>query len=295
MLEFFNFRNPIYNESRYKIDPMSPSIAFIGGGNMATSLIGGLLSSTKADQILVAEPDADKRSELQQQFGIQTTADNTEAIGCDIVVLAVKPQLLQNVCRQLAGSIGQSQSLFISIAAGVRSTDINRWLGGDNAIVRCMPNTPALVQTGATALLANENVSESQKTLAENILQSVGITLWVKNENEIDAVTALSGSGPAYFFLLMEAMQKTGEELGLDKSTAQKLTLQTALGAARMASESELDTASLRARVTSRGGTTEQAIISFETAGFHSMVKQALTAACKQSETLADELGKDDS
>jgi len=262
---------------------------------MASSLIGGLLSSTQADQILVAEPDANKRSELEQQFGVQTTADNAKTLGCDIVLLAVKPQLLQNVCRQLADSIGENQPLFISIAAGVRSSDINRWLGGDNAIVRCMPNTPALVQTGATALLANENVSESQKSLAENILQSVGMTLWVKNENEIDAVTALSGSGPAYFFLLMEAMQKTGEELGLDKSTAQKLTLQTALGAARMASESELDAASLRARVTSKGGTTEQAIISFETAGFHSMVKQALTAACKQSKTLADKLGKDDS
>ncbi len=262
---------------------------------MATSLIGGLLSSTKPDQILVAEPDANKCDELQQQFGIQTTADNAKTPGYDIVVLAVKPQLLQNVCRQLAGSIGENRPLFISIAAGVRSTDINRWLGGDNAIVRCMPNTPALVQTGATALLANENVSASQKSLAENVLQSVGITLWLKNENEIDAVTALSGSGPAYFFLLMEAMQKTGEELGLDKLTAQKLTLQTALGAARMASESELDTASLRAKVTSKGGTTEQAIISFETAGFHQMVKQALTAACKQSKVLADELGKDDS
>ena len=262
---------------------------------MATSLIGGLLSSTKPDQILVAEPDVSKCSELQKQFGVKTTHDNAETVGCDVVVLAVKPQLLQNICRPLAILTTTHQPLFISIAAGVRSTDINRWLGGDKAIVRCMPNTPALLRAGATALLANENVSESQKALAESILQSVGITLWVKNENELDAVTALSGSGPAYFFLLMEAMQKAGEDLGLDTITAEKLTLQTALGAARMANESEIDAAGLRARVTSKGGTTEQAINSFEKAGFHQMVKQALTAACKQSETLANELGKDDS
>ena len=274
---------------------MSPSIAFIGGGNMATSLIGGLLSSTKPDQILVAEPDANKCSELQKQFGVKTTRNNAETVGCDVIILAVKPQLLQNVCRQLADSTTKHQPLFISIAAGVRSTDINRWLGGDNAIVRCMPNTPALLQAGATALLANENVSDSQKSLAESIMQSVGITLWVKNENELDAVTAVSGSGPAYFFLLMEAMQKAGIELGLDAATAEKLTLQTALGAARMAIESDIDAASLRTKVTSKGGTTEQAINSFENSGFQQIVKEALQAACKQSEILANELGKDNS
>jgi pyrroline-5-carboxylate reductase len=275
---------------------MSTSIAFIGGGNMASSLIGGLLASaTKTDQILVAEPDEDKCNELQKQFGIKTTANNAETLGCDVVVLAVKPQLLQNVCRELSDSAGDNQPLYISIAAGVNSADINRWLGDNQAIVRCMPNTPALLQTGATALLANKNVSESQKTLAENILQSVGITLWVKSENELDAVTAVSGSGPAYFFLLMEAMQKAGTELGLDATTAEKLTLQTALGAARMANEGDVDAASLRARVTSKGGTTEQAINSFENAGFQQIVKEALLAACKRSKTLADELGKDNS
>lgn len=263
---------------------------------MASSLIGGLLSSTtKANQILVAEPDANKCSELQRQWGIKTTDNNPEALGSDVVVLAVKPQLLQNVCRELADSANENQPLFISIAAGVRSTDINRWLGGNKAIVRCMPNTPALLQAGATALLANDRVAESQKILAENILQSVGITLWVDSEKELDAVTALSGSGPAYFFLLMEAMQKAGIELGLDAATAQKLTLQTALGAARMATESDVDAATLRARVTSKGGTTEQAINSFENAGFHQIVKDALEAAANRSRTLADELGKDNS
>ena len=281
-------------DSSDEIDPMNPSIAFIGGGNMASSLIGGLLSSsTQNDQILVAELDKDKRNQLQQQFGVKTTANNPEVLGSNIVILAVKPQLLQNVCRELDSSANTNQPLFISIAAGVRCTDINRWLGGNKAVVRCMPNTPALLQAGATALLSNENVTDAQKVLAENILQSVGITLWVENEKELDAVTALSGSGPAYFFLLMEAMQKAGVDLGLNAASAQKLTMQTALGAARMAIESDVDTATLRARVTSRGGTTEQAIISFENAGFRQIVKNALQAAANRSETLANELGKD--
>lgn len=275
---------------------MSTSIAFIGGGNMASCLIGGILSSAiQIDQILVAEPDANKCDELQRLLDIKTTGNNPEALDSDVVVLAVKPQLLQIVCRELADSANENQPLFISIAAGVRSTDIDRWLGGNKAIVRCMPNTPALLQAGATALFANDKATDSQKILAENILQSVGISLWVASEKELDAVTALSGSGPAYFFLLMEAMQKAGIELGLDPTTAQKLTLQTALGAARMATEGDVDAATLRARVTSRGGTTEQAINSFENAGFHQIVKNALEAAANRSRTLADELGKDNS
>lgn len=261
---------------------------------MATSLIGGLLSSsTKTDQILVAEPDADKRRELEKQFGIQTTSDNTTTLDSDAVILAVKPQLLQSVCNELAASTSGNQPLFISIAAGVRSTDINRWLGNNRAIVRSMPNTPALVAAGATALFNNENVSEAQKMLAENILQAVGITLWVIDESKLDAVTAVSGSGPAYFFLLMEAVQEAGEDLGLDPGTAQTLTLQTALGAALMANKSDVNSAALRSQVTSKGGTTEQAINSLENAGFRHIVKQALVAAFNRSEQLADELGKD--
>lgn len=262
---------------------------------MATSLIGGLLaSSIRIDQLLVAEPDAKKCSELQKQFSIKTTTDNTKVLESDVVILAVKPQLLQSVCRNLADSPNTNQPLFISIAAGVRITDINRWLGGNKSIVRSMPNTPALLQAGATALVTNDNVSETQKMLAENILQAVGITLWVDSESKLDAVTAVSGSGPAYFFLLMEAMQQAGADLGLDPTTAHTLTLQTALGAARMANESELDSAALRTKVTSKGGTTEQAINSLENAGFRNIVKQALLAAANRSKTLADELGRDD-
>jgi pyrroline-5-carboxylate reductase len=272
---------------------MSSTIAFIGGGNMTTSLIGGLITTFSPDDILVSEPDSAKCRDLEQQFKIKTSIDNQAVLACDVIVLAVKPQLLQIVCRELANHIGTRTPLFISIAAGVRSDDIERWLGAGRAIVRCMPNTPALVQCGATALVANSRVSATQKQLAEQILQSVGIALWVEDEDQLDAVTALSGSGPAYFFLLMEAMQAAGETLGLSTATARLLTQQTALGAARMASQSETDVATLRARVTSKGGTTEQAILSFENAGFRKIVQQALAAACTQSQKLAKELGKD--
>lgn len=296
MLDFFDLERHSRPGLTSEINQMSVNIAFIGGGNMAASLVGGLLAaSTRADQILVAEPDEQRRTALQQQFAVNTTADNTTALNHAVIILAVKPQLLQQVCRQLEKAIGKQQPLFISIAAGVRNTDINRWLGGNRAIVRCMPNTPSLLQVGASALFANESVLDSQKQLAEAIMQSVGITLWVDDEKQLDAVTALSGSGPAYFFLLMEAMQAAATGLGLDSKTAEKLTLQTALGAARMAAESDTDTATLRQRVTSKGGTTEQAIRSFEQAGFQQMVSNALKAASNRSETLADELGKDQS
>jgi len=183
--------------------------------------------------------------------------------------------------------------LYVSIAAGIRSADIARWLGDDAAVVRCMPNTPALIQCSATALYANKTVTEMQKQRADEILHAVGITTWVADEDLLDVVTALSGSGPAYFFLLMEAMQKTAVRLGLDKETAASLTLQTALGAARMADESELDVEQLRARVTSKGGTTAAAIASFEHDDFYNNVNKALQAAYNRSRELADELGKD--
>jgi len=264
---------------------------------MASSLIGGLTSSGQSSNILVAEPGTEQRQRLTQQFKVQTTKDNSDSLKADVVVLAVKPQLLQTVCRELSKALEQSdhQPLFISIAAGVRSDDIDRWLGGNQAIVRCMPNTPALLQTGATGLFANPRVSASQKTLSENILQAVGITLWVNEEAELDAVTAVSGSGPAYFFLLMEAMQQAGIELGLEAETAEKLVLQTALGAALMADSSDVNAATLRARVTSKGGTTEQAIKSFQNADFEKLVLNALKAANDRSQTLAEELSKDQS
>ncbi len=275
---------------------MTTRIAFIGGGNMAASLAGGLIAAGSApSSILVAEPDDDRRTQVREQFGVTTTADNPDTLSRDVVVLAVKPQLMQKVCRQLSAHASVRQPLYVSIAAGIRTADIMRWLGHEIAVVRCMPNTPALIRCGATALYANAFVSDAQKQLAVDIMQAVGITTWVAEEELLDVVTALSGSGPAYFFLLMEAMRKSAVNLGLDSDTAGKLTLQTALGAARMADESGVDVEELRARVTSKGGTTAAAIASFEHHDFHYNVGKALQAAYHRSRELADELGKDHS
>jgi len=272
-----------------------PTIGFIGGGNMAASLIGGLINADiSATDISVAEPDEKQRQSLEKRFSINSLAENQDILSCDIIVLAVKPQLLKKVCQQLAQSAESKQlnsKLFISIAAGISSTDIDHWLNNGNSIVRCMPNTPALVQCGASGLFANKLVSEQQKQQAEKIMQAVGLVLWVANETQINAVTAVSGSGPAYFFLMMEAMQQAGEELGLSSEVAQQLVLQTALGAARMATESEHSPTELRQMVTSKGGTTEQAILSFQSAGYQKIVSQALKAANDRSISLAEELG----
>ncbi|MCK4675350.1 MAG: pyrroline-5-carboxylate reductase [Gammaproteobacteria bacterium] len=280
------------------------TIGFIGGGNMAGSLIAGLISAGfSAANITVAEPDEIRRQKLNQQFNVNTSAENNETLSCEIIILAVKPQLLKMVCQQLDSS-KVSEPLFISIAAGVKSTDINRWLNNksDNqfpgqtkghAIIRCMPNTPALLRCGISGLFANDLVTDKQKQQAEQIMQAVGIVIWVNKEEQLNAVTAVSGSGPAYFFLMMEAMQQAGEKLGLTTDIAQQLVLQTALGAARMATESDLSAAELRQKVTSKGGTTEQAILSFQSAGFQQIVLRALEAANDRSISLADELGSD--
>ncbi len=217
----------------------SITIGFIGGGNMAASLIGGLIADGVAvERILVSEPDAERRDELTRRFGIHTTADNNDiSQQCQVAVLAVKPQSMRTVCQNLILST-TAPPLLISVAAGVTLTDIDRWLGGHRAIVRAMPNTPALIQAGATGLVANRQVSELQRQHAEAILRAVGLTLWLEEESQLDAVTALSGSGPAYFFLIIELLQKSGEQLGLPAATAQLLALQTAFGASKMALES---------------------------------------------------------
>ena len=260
---------------------------------MAVSLIGGLINAgISASDITVAEPDENRRQTLEKQFSIKTTADNNATQHSEVIVLAVKPQLLKTVCQQLEIN-KDDENLFISIAAGVKSTDINRWLDSDNAIVRCMPNTPALLQCGASGLFANDFVSAEQKEQAEKVMQAVGITIWVDSEDQLNAVTAVSGSGPAYFFLMMEAMQLAGENLGLNKDISRQLVLQTALGAARMAAESESSPAELRQMVTSKGGTTEQAILSFQSADFKKIVSDALQAANDRSISLAEELGSE--
>ena len=270
-------------------------IAFIGAGNMASALIGGLIADgTAKDSIIASDPNTDQRSHLHDSYGICTVDNNAEVISdADVVVLAVKPQLLQQVCYELSSHLKDKHCLIVSIAAGIRCSTMSKWLNSDLPIVRCMPNTPAMLQVGATGLYATDNVSNEQRDQAERILRAVGITLWVNEEADIDSVTAVSGSGPAYYFLMMEAMQAAAEKLGLPAETAKLLTLQTALGAARMALESQDDPATLRQKVTSPGGTTEQAILSFEENGLRDIFEQAMTAARDRSISLSEQLDKD--
>ncbi len=273
---------------------MKSSIGFIGGGNMAASLIGGLIAAGQpAGAILVAEPDAARRAQLQNDFGVHTSDDNAQVLTQDFVVLAVKPQILHAVCEALRQAATTATCTFVSIAAGVRSASIDHWLGGGRAIVRCMPNTPALRRCGATGMFANAAVSDTARAQADAILASIGITVWVDDEHLLDAITAVSGSGPAYYFLMMEAMTEAAVALGLDTASARRLVTQTALGAAQMMAHSELDAATLRANVTSKGGTTEQAILHFELAGFRDMVQQAMQAAQRRSQELALELANE--
>jgi pyrroline-5-carboxylate reductase len=278
----------------YRQNMTDTTLAFIGGGNMAGSLIGGLIADGwNPAKITVADPDENQRERLAVRFGIATTPDNVQAVaGADIIVLAVKPQAMEAVARKLAQAIECHTVLVISIAAGIRESTLRDWLGPDTAIVRSMPNTPALVQSSATALYANKAVSAQQHDAAESILRAVGLTIWIEDEELMDAVTALSGSGPAYFFLFMEALQQAGCELGLPEETARLLTLQTAFGAAKMALESPEDAATLRRRVTSPGGTTERAITTFQENGLATLISKALKAAALRSRELAEEFGQ---
>ncbi|MEI6543650.1 MAG: pyrroline-5-carboxylate reductase [Methylococcales bacterium] len=260
-------------------------IGFIGGGNMASSLLSGLIASGHSPQHLwVSDVNPEALKSLAEKLHVNTSINNADVINAvDVVVLAVKPQILNEVAVNAAPLIQEKKSLVVSIAAGISQTSLSQWLGTETAIVRCMPNTPALVLTGATALHANAQVNAEQHDLAENIMRSVGIALWVDDESDLDAVTAVSGSGPAYYFLLMEAMEKAALELGLNETTARLLVQQTALGAAKIALESSESPEQLRKRVTSPGGTTQRAIETFEQGGFTELVSKALHAAKDRS------------
>ncbi len=266
-------------------------IAFIGAGNMAASLIGGLRAQgLEAAQIRASDPGAEQRAKIHAEHGIDLFESNAEAIeGADVVVLSVKPQAMKAVCEALKPSLKPGQ-LVVSIAAGITCASMKKWLGAQ-PIVRCMPNTPALLRQGVSGLYATDEVNAEQRQQAEQLLSAVGIALWLDSEAQLDAVTAVSGSGPAYFFLLIEAMTAAGEKLGLSRETASKLTLQTALGAAHMAVSSDVDAAELRRRVTSPNGTTEAAIKSFQANGFEALVEKALGAAAHRSAEMAEQLG----
>ena len=269
-------------------------IGFIGAGNMANSLIHGLLAKgVESTSIWVTDIDERKLDNLRNTCQVQTKSSDEIASKADVIVLAVKPQVMKAVCQDLAQALQTRTPLLVSIAAGITLTHMQQWFGAKAAIVRCMPNTPALVGKGATGLFANKQVGVEQKKLAERILSSVGLSVWVDTEADIDAVTALSGSGPAYFFLFMEAMQAAACEMGLSDELARKLTYQTALGAAELALRSSEDTADLRRNVTSPGGTTEAAIKQFTQGGLEPLVKKALLAARSRSVELATEFGND--
>ncbi|MEK5757522.1 pyrroline-5-carboxylate reductase [Acinetobacter variabilis] len=264
------------------------NISFIGGGNMAQALIGGLISQgLPATRITVSDPVEKVRSLLAEKE-VNVTDDNIAAIkDADIVLFAVKPQVLANVLKPLQGLL--DGKLVISIVAGAEIATLSALLGTDR-IVRVMPNTPALVQTGAHGLFANEEVGNDDRELASQVLASTGLTIWVNSEAQIDAVTAVSGSGPAYFFYMMESMIRAGKNLGLDEKVATALTLQTALGAAQMAITSSNKPAELRKNVTSPNGTTQAALEVFDRAQISQNIQAALAAAQKRSQELAQEL-----
>ena len=269
------------------------ALGFIGAGNMAASLISGLIADHyPADQIWVSDINEAALANLAERYGVQTTTRNViVAEHAEILILAVKPQILRGVVEELASILHSRHPLVVSIAAGITAGSIDRWAGGSMAIVRCMPNTPAMVKTGATGLCANACVTDAQRSQAEAILRAVGLTVWVDEESQLDAVTALSGSGPAYFFLMMEAMEDAGVALGLDRATARLLSQQTALGAGRIAIESEDPPAELRRRVTSPGGTTERAIATFDEGGLSPLVARAMQAAARRAAELSEQLG----
>lgn len=269
-------------------------VSFLGGGNMAAALIGGMLKrgySAAAIQVIELIPEA--RERLTESFGVRCTAvADDAALACDVLVLAVKPQQLREALAPLAGRL--AAQLVVSIAAGVRMADIGRWLGGYRRIVRAMPNTPALVGAGISGLCGDVSVDAEQRRTADSLLAAVGQTVWLDNEAQMDAVTAVSGSGPAYVFYFIEALQAAGEALGFPPEAARKLAIETFSGAAKLAAQSTEPPAVLRARVTSKGGTTEAALKSLEADQVAAAIGRAVAAACARGKVLGDELGAGD-
>ncbi len=270
-----------------------PLVGFIGAGNMARALAGGLINSGwDRSRLILSDPDPAQREGVQH-LGLEVHADNAAvAARADILVFAVKPQMLAAAARAVAVAVQRRRPLIVSVAAGVRLDDLERWLGGNLPVVRTMPNTAVLVGAGACGMFANPRVDQTMREQAESILRAVGVAVWVEREELLDAVTALSGSGPAYFFLMMEALEQAAIAQGLTREQARLLTLQTAYGAAKMALEGAEEPATLRRRVTSPGGTTEQAVKALEEGGLRALFQKALDAAAHRARELADLFGK---
>ena len=266
-------------------------IAFIGGGNMATALIAGMVKQRGGTQVHVVDPNPEALERLAAQYGASTSGVIDAAVAdADAIVLAVKPQQMREVANALAPYLGKGP-LVLSIAAGIRGADLSRWLDGYGAIVRAMPNTPALIGMGVTGLVALAGVSDAQRALADSVLRAVGQTVWLDDEALIDPVTAVSGSGPAYVFYFLEAMQAAAVEMGLSAEQGKQLALATFAGATELAAQSDESLAVLRQRVTSKGGTTHAAITSMEEAGIKAAIVDAMKAAAARGRELGDELG----
>lgn len=268
------------------------TIAFIGCGNLSTSLVKGLLASGyPKENIWATNRSEEKNQILRNTFGINTTQDNIEAVNsADVIVLGVKPQQKQALAKSIVSAVQEKKPLIISVAIGISTTMLNRWLGGELAIVRSMPNTPAVIAAGASGLFANSYVTEAQKDFAESLHRAVGIAVWVEKESMIDVVAALSGSGPAYFFYMIEAMEMAGMKLGLSEKEARELVLQTAFGASRLALESSDDVKTLRKKVTSPKGTTEQAINVFDERQFPDIIEAGMRATIQRAQILTASL-----
>lgn len=266
-------------------------IAFIGAGNMASAIIAGLIDGGyEPTNITASDLNAEQLHGLADAYGIKTTQDNNAAISdADVIMLAVKPQVLAKVTQGFTQV--SNQQLVISIAAGVGCESLSQWLGPTVPIVRCMPNTPALVRVGACGLFANAATTDRQRAMAEAIMSSVGVAVWLEHEEQMHAVTAVSGSGPAYFFYLMEAMIEAATNQGLSEELACKLTIETALGAATLAKSGAAAPKELRQQVTSPNGTTEQAVLSFDRDDLRSVVERAMDKCAQRSITMGDELG----
>ncbi len=274
--------------------PASEPVALIGGGNMTRALIGGLLRQGMDPALItVAEPNEATRTALERDFGIGTTADNNAAIArARVVVLAVKPQIMASVASALAPALRASRPLVISIAVGIRAAALLSWIGTGVPVVRAMPNRPALVGAGATGLYASESVDAKGRELAGKLLAAAGVVVWVPNEDDLELVTALSGSGPAYFFRLAEVMAEKAAAMGLDPAVARQLAAQTLAGAgALVAAETAPDLARMSAEVASKGGTTEAALNRFAALGLDGLVAEAMQAAATRSRELADQFG----
>ncbi|TLF53653.1 pyrroline-5-carboxylate reductase [Halomonas urmiana] len=273
---------------------MASTITFIGAGNMAGAIIGGMIESGfSPDDVIATSPSDDVLAPLRERLGIRTETDNATAVAqSDVVVLAVKPQIMREVCEQMREAVQARRPLIVSVAAGLPAEILEAWLGGALPLVRCMPNTPALVGAGAAGLFANDRVDEAQRRLATELMEAVGLVEWVEDEALLDAVTAVSGSAPAYFFLMFEAMEEAGVTLGLPADTARRLAMQTALGAAKMALASDQPPAELKRNVMSPGGTTERAIAHLEQAELRRIMAEAMTACADRAAEMADELGQ---